>query len=209
MAGVCNTSQCNERCDDLELDDTGVYEDEEDPRRVTLLVNFWDSEIKNFEDMTHELTNEEVWAYGEVVPHKLWGAPNKRARGLDPYRIGAEEVCSLYSYDLTGDQDTSDDGQCDDDEENPNKHASDDSESSSDEEQVDSRIEQLSAYIASGCSAEECTARLEFLGAKDALVGGGLCFHEEFSLAYFLICATIVKGNLMEKVLSMCTWCGH
>ena len=79
-----------------------------------------------------------------------------------------------------------------------------DSESSSEEEEVDPRIEQLAEYIASGCSPEECAARLEFLGAKDALVGGGLCFHEEFSLAYFLICATILKGNLMEKVPSTC-----
>merc|ERR1711865_615874 len=75
-----------------------------------------------------------------------------------------------------------------------------DSESSSEEEEMDPRVGQLAEYIASGCSPEECAARLELLGAKDALVGGGLCFDEEFSLAYFLICATILKGNLMEKI---------
>lgn len=120
LHGVCNTAQCERRCRDLELDDPGVYDDDDDPRRITLLVNFWDKEIKHCDDMAHSLTTEEQWAYGPLVSHKLWNAPHKRARSQDPYVIGPEEVSKLYSYDISGDQDTSSessDSECSEDEE--------------------------------------------------------------------------------------------
>jgi hypothetical protein len=109
LHGVCNTAQCQKRVPDLELDQPA----DQDERRITLLVNFWVVEIQDCESMSQELSQDEQWAYGECVSSKLWGAPNKRSRLLETYDIDAEEVNQLYSYDLTGDQDTSECSECD------------------------------------------------------------------------------------------------
>ena len=58
--------------------------------------------------MQHPLTREEQWAYGKKFRSHLWRSPNSKIRNGELYAIGSE-VVNLFSYDLSGDHDTSED----------------------------------------------------------------------------------------------------
>lgn len=104
LHGVCNHAQSQRRVPDLELDE---LDENSETRRITLLVNFWEKEIKDAGSMSAKLGREEAWAYGSPLASKLWESAHKRARTSPPYSLDADDVRKLYTYDLTGDQDTS------------------------------------------------------------------------------------------------------
>ena len=63
-------------------------------------------------------------------------------------------------------------------------------------EEEDTRISKLVDFVEKNSDPDAVVEFLEKMGGKSALVYGGICFNEEFSMAHFLIMSLIhIRGD--------------
>mmetsp|Transcript_29501 Transcript_29501/g.75754 ORF Transcript_29501/g.75754 Transcript_29501/m.75754 type:complete len:298 (+) Transcript_29501:422-1315(+) len=112
LHGVLPSGRIQRRLPDADVADDRTEEDvREGARRVTLLMNWWCSDVTDEDGaLSAELSQEERWAYGAVNSKLKWAQPNKRMRRREPLLL-EEEVRSLYTYDIAVDDSSSEDSE--------------------------------------------------------------------------------------------------